>query len=181
MTMSFNPRNRKFERHSAHFFPQFLVHRRIFYIFQNILYTYVFFWDKASNAFLKFKNEIYLSFYSRLYDDSFRGNQDMIKSLNELARIAKENNIKQVVVVYPEFHNFKDYEFKYVTDAVRNVSSGNNIYFLDLLPYYEPYDPESIWVSFEDAHPNVLGNSIAADAITDFLMKKNIVPVRKNK
>lgn len=151
------------------------------YFFQKNLYTYAFFWDKVSNLYLRLKNESYLSFYSRLYDDSFKGKQDMIKSINELAKTAKENNIKLVIVVYPEFHNFKNYDVQYATDAVRNVALSNNLYFLDLLSYYEPYSPKSIWVSYEDAHPNALGNSIAADAITDFLVKKNIVPVKKNR
>jgi len=74
------------------------------------------------------------------------------------------------------FHNFKNYSFGYVTDTIKNASLSNRVPFLDLLPYYANTSPESVWVSYEDAHPNALGNSIAANAVTDFLIKKNLVP-----
>ncbi len=147
----------------------------ILYFLQKNLYTYMFFWDKFSNLFLKLKNETYISYYSRLYEDSYNGKTIMLQSINELAKIVHEKDIKLLIVVYPDFHNFPNYRFEYVTHLIRNASISNRIYFLDLLPYFKDIDPESIWVSKEDAHPNSFGHSIAADAITKYLIEKNLV------
>jgi len=152
-----------------------------FYYLQKNLYTYAFFWDKFSNLLLRLKNESYLNYYSQLYGNSYEGRQVMLQSIGELAKIAHEKNIKLLIVVYPEFHNFKNYEFDYATNLVRNASASNSAYFLDLLPYFKKVNPESVWVSYEDAHPNALGHSIAADAITEYLIEKNIVPMQKAK
>jgi len=139
-------------------------------------YLYAFLWDKISNLILRLSRDNYLVFYSRLYEDSFEGKKIMLQSINELSSISKERNIKLLIVAYPEFHNFKNYSFGYVTDTIKNASLSNRVPFLDLLPYYANTSPESVWVSYEDAHPNALGNSIAANAVTDFLIKKNLVP-----
>lgn len=149
------------------------------YMVKRTFYVYAFFWDKMSNLLVRFKDNNYSNFYSALYDNSFAGNKRMLQSLDELGGIAKRNNIDLMFAVYPEFHNFKEYEFHYVTDSVRNSASKNGAYFLDLLPYFKDENPEAIWVSHEDAHPNARGHKIAANAITEYLIKSKLIPTEK--
>ena len=114
----------------------------------------------------------YTNYYSALYKEGFEGKNKAESALKEISEISKSNKISLIVVIFPEFHNFKDYAFQNATDFVTNISEQENIPYLDLLPYYKEYNPKDIWVSYEDAHPNTLGHKIAAEAIYSFIENK---------
>lgn len=138
-------------------------------------YFYAFIWDKYQNMKTRYiEGTDYQTFYSNLYQEGFEGKIQAENSLRELIAITKENNITLLIIIFPEFHNFVDYEFNKTTQFVTDIGEEYDVQVLDLLPYYKDHAPESIWVSYEDAHPNALGNYIAADAIYTTLTQRYI-------
>lgn len=135
-------------------------------------YLFAFLWDKYINIKIKSNSNFnYTSFYSSLYKKDFEGRKNTESALRQIIQISKLNNITVLVVNFPEFHNFKNYSFNEVNEFVSNITEQEGATYLDLLPYYKNYNPQDIWVSFEDVHPNELGHNIAADAIyTTFLI-----------
>lgn len=129
-------------------------------------YLYAFLWDKYINTRVRFfENNNYRYYYKGLYKNDTPGKETARKSILELIRISKEKKIRLLIVIFPEFHNFKNYEFNEVTEFVSKIAKSENTSYLDLLPYYTNQKPEDIWITYEDAHPNKLGNTIAAEAI----------------
>ena len=110
-----------------------------------------------------------------LYKDDFIGKEHAEDSLYEMIDILKEKKIPILIVIFPEFHEFKNYRFNKVTEFIFEIADSQNIQVLDLLPYYISYPPESIWVSYEDVHPNALGNRIASDAIYETIIKEKLI------
>lgn len=145
----------------------------------NILrysYFYAFLWDKFQNVKLRlFRGNDYKTYYMRLYEDNVIDKEMAKKSLYELIGISKEKKIKILIVIFPEFHNYEDYQFSKATEFVFEIANSLDVPVLDLLPYYINYDPESIWVSYEDAHPNILGHKIAAKYIYEKLIEEEYV------
>lgn len=140
------------------------------------LYSYAFLWDKYQNAKVLFlKGNDYGTYYHKLYEGNFDGKENAKNALYQIIDIAKKNKIKILIVIYPEFHNFKNYEFDEVTRFVSDIAKSKNVSVLDLLPYYRNYKPEPIWVSFEDVHPNALGHQVAADAIYEKLINEGLL------
>ncbi len=137
-----------------------------FYNIKRLFYLYGVLWSKYINALAHLKKDFnYVDYYGALYEDSFEGKANAEKSLKEIIDLAHKNNIPLLFVVFPEFHEFNDYQFSTVTAFVQNIAKGERVYFLDLLPYYIETSPKDVWVSYEDVHPNALGHKIAADAI----------------
>ena len=59
----------------------------------------------------------------------------------------------------------KPYPFVEVTTAVGKLASDNGAAFVDLLPGIADFEPASLWVSPEDAHPNAKANTEFAATI----------------
>ena len=82
-----------------------------------------------------------------------------------------------VVVIFPGLIDFRGYplmdEHERVVDALRGVDCE----ILDLLVPFSHFDAEALQLDPRDrTHPNVLGNRIAAEAILDLLLRKDLVP-----
>lgn len=143
-------------------------------------YLYAFLWDKLQNIKAKVSSHgYYQSFYADLYTEGFQGKKNMEKSLREIIRISKENNIPTLIAVFPEFHQFDPYPFSYVTSLIKGIAQEENASFVDLLPSYMGTNPQDIWVSQEDVHPNALGHKIAANAILDAILEKKLIEAKR--
>lgn len=134
-------------------------------------YIYAFLWGKYQSTKINLLESNYKNFYLNLYKEDFGGKTIAEESLYGLIKILKEKEIPLLIVIFPEFHNFKDYRFSEVTDFVSEIAASQNVSVLDLLPYYINYEPESIWLSSEDAHPNALGHRIVADAVMKHILE----------
>jgi lysophospholipase L1-like esterase len=86
-------------------------------------------------------------------------------AVGKLAAYCREHKIRLVIAAYPELHILKDYPFTDVTQAVEASAKAGGTEFIDLLPAVQAKEPESLWVSPGDAHPNVIANREYAGAI----------------
>lgn len=112
------------------------------------------------------KNYHWTDYYSSLYRPGAPSLEASRESIRELAALCKERGISLMLVSYPELHQVTNYPFNVATDYVQFLSNELGTPFLNLLPFFQYFDPESLWVSPEDTHGNVLASRVAAMAMT---------------
>lgn len=66
---------------------------------------------------------------------------------------------------YPELHQLENYPLSAATKHIAGFANETGLPFFDLLPVFAPHQPESLWVSPEDAHGNAKAATLAAEAI----------------
>ncbi|WP_198010811.1 SGNH/GDSL hydrolase family protein [Kaistia granuli] len=135
-------------------------------IWREYSYGYVFLAsaiDKLSRQY--FGKADWKTYYRDLYRDGAPGWAAAQQAIGQLADYCRENDIKLLVVNYPELHELRDYPFPDVTAGVQTVAKAHGADFLDLLPSVADLEPASLWVSPTDAHPNRVANVRFADAI----------------
>jgi lysophospholipase L1-like esterase len=122
-----------------------------------------FMYDKSLQ--LSGRKDDYTQYLLKLYREGQRGLEQCKADHREMLRIAKENDIKFLAVLFPAFVQFEDYPFQEVHESVSGWLQQYGAVTVDLLPYYRKYKPKDLIASFMDGHPNSLGHKIAADAI----------------
>lgn len=104
-------------------------------------------------------------YYSNLYLPQSPALAENKQALQDLIQLCKERNLPLLIVSYPELHQLKDYPLTMATTYIQGMAENSGTPFLDLLPYFSEHEPESLWVSTEDAHGNEVASEIAAQAI----------------
>lgn len=112
--------------------------------------------DKADRQY--FGKSDWKEYYSNLYRVDAPGWRAAQKAVGKLAQWCRENNVPLVIANYPELHALSPYPFQPVTDAVAQLAAANGADFVDLKPSVVGLQPESLWVSPTDAHPNRKAN-----------------------
>jgi hypothetical protein len=74
------------------------------------------------------------------------------------------------VVILPELHQLDPYTFSREHRLIVDFLQSEGIETLDLADFFRSVeDPTSLWVSFDDAHPNARAHSLIAKYSLDFL------------
>lgn len=141
------------------------------YALKRHSYFYGFLWNKYHLLF-GVKNN-YKDYYNSLYSEENLAFGVFKNSMQSFIEIIKENNIALIIVINPELHELKDYPFLESNQIVLRIAGKNNILVVDLLPYLKRYNPEELWVSLEDVHPNGVANKIAGEVIYNNMVKDN--------
>ena len=98
------------------------------------------------------------TYYRDLYAPAAPGWTKTRSAIAELAAYCQKNDIKLLVAIYPELHVLKDYPFADVTRQIEEQAAAGGAPFIDLLPAVQDKEPDSLWVSPGDAHPNAIAN-----------------------
>jgi lysophospholipase L1-like esterase len=101
-------------------------------------------------------------YYSGLYDEDAAGWRQNREAIRRLDAYCDAHGIRLMIVNYPELHQLRDYPFTAVTDKIAALAGELDAPFLDLLPALRDFEPESLWVSPTDAHPNAKANTAIA-------------------
>jgi len=109
------------------------------------------------------------AYYDGLYRDDAPGWRQAREGLAALADYSRRNGIGLLVANYPELHELADYPFARATGQVAAAAAADGVPFLDLLPAVRGEDPESLWVTPTDAHPNAKAAERFAAAIAERL------------
>jgi lysophospholipase L1-like esterase len=107
----------------------------------------------------------WVEYYNGLYAEQSPTWARAKSSIEELAKYCRANSIKLVIAALPELHNPKAYQFQRITDRVRSVAEQEHVDFIDLLPYLQQEEPEKLWVSAPDPHPNARAHQLIADGL----------------
>jgi lysophospholipase L1-like esterase len=103
--------------------------------------------------------------YKDAYRPDTQGYRDMISALTRLSKYAKANNIRLYLAMTPDVHDLTHYEFAFVHDQMRKVSTDLGYRYIDLLPAMRSLTPRELWSMPGDPHPNGLGHARMAEAI----------------
>jgi len=115
------------------------------------------------------------NYYRKLYSQNSTSLKTNDLAINALIKLTKEKNISLAIVNFPELHKPNDYPFGYVTEYLRSITKTNQIPFLDLLPDFQARNPQELWITPEDPHPNALAHEIAAQAIFKAVKEKELL------
>ena len=114
----------------------------------------------------------YETFYSELYAEGSEGWQRSKQSLRDLQQLARAEGFDFRVVLLPELHELDPYGFASEHELVLDFLRELGVPALDLAPAFrDQREPQRLWVSFDDAHPNALGHRLIADYTLAFLME----------
>ena len=104
-------------------------------------------------------------YYADLYREDQPGWLQAKAAVAQLAAYCREKGIKLMMVNLPELHELAPYPFTEVNAKLAQVADQFSIPFHDTLPALSPEQPQSLWVSPTDAHPNAKADAIIAAEI----------------
>jgi len=129
----------------------------------------------AWNRFFKSKGEeALLKHYNLTYAPNNRGFQQMFSALKRLAGYAKDKKISIMLVMTPDFHNFKDYPFDSIHHRMAKISRDLGFFYVDLLPTFLHRDAKIFWSMLGDPHPNSFGHELMANTLYPFLKNPDL-------
>jgi lysophospholipase L1-like esterase len=129
------------------------------------------FWSRLKAISARFSGKTsFKNYYSDLYADSAPGWLATKKALEKLKAACDERKITVQVILLPELHSLLHYPFAEEHKKVTEVLAKLGISFLDLAPKFAGVEnPQSLWVSRDDAHPNGKAHRMIAEFTRDFI------------
>jgi len=133
--------------------------------------TATFYWSRLKTLRAQLSDTIgFREYYAALYQqgsDGWRATQDAFRKLHDLS---VTQGFKLSVVLLPELHELREYPFTEEHARVVSFLSEIGVPALDLAPRFQgEADPQSLWVSRDDAHPNARAHALIADYCLDFV------------
>lgn len=116
-----------------------------------------------------FGKEDWQDYYSGLYRPEAPGWQAALNSIDALIAFCQSHGIRLLIANYPELHQLNPYPFEGVTASVADAATSHDVAFVDLLPSVATLEPETLWVSPDDAHPNRIATDQFAQRIAETL------------
>lgn len=110
--------------------------------------------------------ESYVEYYRDLYRPDAPGYDGFVEALEGIGRWTRERGLPWVFVVLPEFHSFDD-TFGEVFSRVTALAEAAGATVVDGTGAFGSVDPSSVWVAYNDVHPNAKGHAIIARAIVE--------------
>lgn len=133
-----------------------------------------FYWSRINSMMNNyFPSKSFKDYYSALYEEDQEGWINAKKALLQLKEICRENGIQLQVVLLPELHDTKNQIFGGVYNQVSFFLEQNDIDHVNLAGLFKDQEDEmELWVSYDDAHPNDLAHRKIAEAIKEFISKR---------
>jgi len=108
----------------------------------------------------------YEPYYKGLYRDGLPGWEHAKQALRDLGASLRADHIAATVILLPELHEPKGFgPFADLFSRVARIGRESGFEVIDPSAAFPPGPGESFWVSREDAHPNVRGQKIYAEAL----------------
>lgn len=97
------------------------------------------------------------------------------KLFEEIGAIAKERDIKVILIVFPIIYKLEDYPFLEINNVISQTGKENGFYVIDLLEKYKEYEESELIVSKYDLHPNEFGHKISAEGILEMFINDKTI------
>jgi lysophospholipase L1-like esterase len=133
--------------------------------------TVTFFWSRLKALRARFSETTgYREYYSALYQEDSPGWREMQDAFLMLRDLSATHGFALGVVLLPELHDLSDYSFAKEHAQVVKFLSEIGVPALDLAePFRDEPDPQSLWVSKDDAHPNARAHRLISEYSLDFV------------
>jgi len=107
------------------------------------------------------------AYYKALAEDTVE------EYFSELADIAKKNNFKVLVVVFPLFEDLINYKYLKEHSYIKEICEKEKFYYLDLLSVFkEDLKGGENKLAIDIYHPSVLGHRLAGEVIAGYVEKE---------
>jgi len=102
---------------------------------------------------------------------------DVKDSFKKLRKLCDKNNIKTTIAVIPELNvsSLSEYDYADIHSLVLNEASTNGFNTIDILPFFENLDINSLKLSKFDHHTSAFGNRIIAYSIASLILKTKLM------
>ncbi len=133
-----------------------------------------FYWSRIKALKAQLSESIgFQEFYSALYREGSPGWEQSKGSFLQLQEICRERGIDLKVVILPELHELVDYTFAKEHALIAEFLRENDISYIDLAPSFgNETEPQTLWVSRDDAHPNARAHRLISNYTLDFISEK---------
>jgi len=130
-----------------------------------------FYWSRAKALRARLSDSVgFEEFYSALYRGEAEGWKKSRAALLQLKELSLENGFDLKVVLLPELHELVDYTFEEEHALVSDFLRAHAISHLDLAPFFrDQREPQALWVSRDDAHPNARAHQLIAKYTVGFI------------
>jgi len=115
----------------------------------------------------------FFDYYGKLYNDDQPGLNIMKEALARISEITDKDRTKLLMVMLPELHVVgKEYKFADIYKRVKDFANQSGItHVIDLSDNFKGQEPDTLWVSPDDAHPNAKAHKIIAEGIFSHLLE----------
>ena len=127
---------------------------------------------------LSYLQEVSLRILNDRFGLPMRYLQTLVDIPYELLRLQNEfpRDQKNLIVIFPLLHQFEKYPRAVVHRLYRDGAKGLNYEILDLLTFYQQFDPKELKLSPRDfVHPNEKGHRIAAEAVAKHIIDNQVI------
>ena len=130
-----------------------------------------FYWSRLKQLSARlFPGQTFREYYAALYEPGQPGWEETKSAFERLAALCRSRGIGLRVVLLPELHSLDEYPFEREYRKVADFVESLGVEVLDLTPSFaDVRDPQSLWVSPDDAHPNAEAHRRIAEASLEFL------------
>lgn len=107
--------------------------------------------------------------YDNYYRDLYEGRRwtEHQKTLADVEEETRKHNVKISVLILPEFHDFKNYQFGEIHRKIAGFFKGHGDRVIDALECFRGKDAGQFWVADDDPHPNAMAHGMIAELIFD--------------
>lgn len=119
----------------------------------------------------------YDKYYRSLYKENQPGWVACQKAIGRLVRLSQEDGFTLVLAILPELHSVEpQYIFRNEEREIAARAQAVGVkYVVMLAPYFQGLQPQSLWVSPDDAHPNAIGHRIIAEGLYAYLTGEQLI------
>lgn len=130
-----------------------------------------FYWSRWKQlAARSSSGQTFREYYADLYGPDRAGWLEAQSAFRRLAEACRTAGIDLRVVLLPELHELDEYPFASEYRLVADFLRGEGIPVLDVTPAFaDVTDAPSLWVAYDDAHPNAEAHRRIAEAAESFV------------
>ncbi len=130
-----------------------------------------FYWSRLKQLAARwFPGRTYREYYASLYEEDQPGWRETQEAFDRLIEVCRSQGVDLRVVLLPELHELQDYPFAREYRRVADFLRTRGVPVLDTTPAFaDVAEPQSLWVSRDDAHPNAAAHRRIAAATRAFL------------
>lgn len=122
----------------------------------------------------------FVDYYTGLYDEDAPGRRLQLETFTKWKQEMRRRRIPMVLMIFPIFDSHFDssYPYRGLHALMTDLGHELEIPVLDLWPVYEGMDVRRLAVEpWANAHPNELAHRLAADALLEWLLEMQLLPV----